>query len=172
MTDFAPYCPDQRGHVAPGVVVREAADVEAGTIAHLESRVRGTTSSVEAMAAAIADPSRLVVVAVAGETVVGWAKTHYWDRADGSAEVGHYLGGVTVEPRWRRRGLARALTSTRMQWIGQRAAVAWYFVNAQNLASIDLHRAWGFEEVARAGSFHGVLFSGGVGVLLRAACRP
>lgn len=171
MPDFAPYRPDVRGLVDPAVVIRAATDVEAGALAEFESRVRGTTNAVDAMVGAIADPLRLVVVALAGGTVVGWAKTHYWDRGDGPAEAGHYLCGVTVDPRWRRRGVARALTGARMRWIGQRASVAWYFVNARNLASIDLHRAWGFEEVARAGAFHGIAFSGGVGVLLRAECH-
>ena len=55
-----------------------------------------------------------------------------------------------------------------MSWIARRAPCAWYVVNAQNLASIDLHRAWNFEEVARSEMFHSARFSGGMGVLLRA----
>ncbi len=72
-----------------------------------------TTSSLER---AISDPERDVIVATMGGTVVGWAKTHYWDYSDGPAATGHYLGGVTVAPDFRRRGvlptLLRPLVST------------------------------------------------------------
>lgn len=46
--------------------------------------------------------------------------------------------------------------------------MAYYVVNATNLASIALHRRCGFLEIARAASFHTVGFNGGVGLLLRA----
>ncbi|WP_298461300.1 GNAT family N-acetyltransferase [uncultured Cellulomonas sp.] len=138
-------------------------------MAALEWRVRSTRMPVESLAAAVVDPERLVVVATSGEELVGWAKTHYWDWSDGPAGAGHYLGGVTVDTPWRRRGVAAALTEARMEWIGERADAAWYVVNGRNLASVALHRAWGFEEVARASRFHTVEFTGGVGILFRAA---
>lgn len=166
---FVPYQPHEHGNRDPAVTLRPAVAAEAATIVDLESRVRGSAQSREAMADAIADPLRLVVVAVADGEVVGWGKTHHWDWSDGPAEAGHYLGGVTVDPRCRRRGVATRLTAARMAWISERARTAWYVVNAQNRASIDLHRAWGFEEVARAEKFHTIRFSGGAGVLLRAA---
>ncbi|MCT9869637.1 GNAT family N-acetyltransferase [Paenarthrobacter aurescens] len=145
----------------------------------------GRTSSADAgrfaagISAAVADPARLVVVAEAsleataegGSAVVGWAKTHYWDYADGAAPAGHYLGGVTVRPDFRRRGLAVELTAVRLGWIWGRAEEAWYVVNACNEASLALHRKWGFREVARGAGFHTVTFDGGEGVLLSAA-RP
>ena len=131
------------------------------------------------ISAAVADPARLVVVAEAhddasaegGPGVVGWAKTHHWDYADGAAPAGHYLGGVAVRPEFRRRGLAVQLTDARLQWLWERAEFAWYVVNARNEASLALHRRWGFREVARRARFHTVAFDGGEGVLLSAA-RP
>ncbi|MCD4852387.1 GNAT family N-acetyltransferase [Arthrobacter sp. AK01] len=145
----------------------------------------GRTSSADAerfaagISAAVADPARLVVVAEAhddanaegGSGVVGWAKTHFWDYPDGLALAGHYLGGVTVRPDFRRRGLAAELTAVRLGWIWEQAEEAWYVVNARNEASLALHRKWGFREVARGGGFHTVTFDGGEGVLLMAA-RP
>ncbi|MDR6988510.1 ribosomal protein S18 acetylase RimI-like enzyme [Paenarthrobacter nitroguajacolicus] len=133
----------------------------------------------ESVRVAIADPARLVLVAETpgdngmdgGSAVVGWAKTHYWDYGDGQAPAGHYLGGVTVLPDFRRRGLATELTAGRLDWIWARAESAWYVVNARNEASLALHRAWGFREVARGPAFHTVTFDGGEGVLLTAA-RP
>ncbi|NQD86745.1 GNAT family N-acetyltransferase [Paenarthrobacter sp. CM16] len=131
------------------------------------------------MTAAIMDPVRLVLVAETqanvaadgGSGVVGWAKTHYWDHGDGPAPAGHYLGGVTVRPGFRRQGVAVELTRDRLQWVWERAESAWYVVNARNEASLALHARWGFREVARRPGFHTVRFDGGEGVLLQAA-RP
>ncbi|WP_309074154.1 GNAT family N-acetyltransferase [Paenarthrobacter sp.] len=131
------------------------------------------------LSAAVADHVRLVVVAEAqddanvggGAGVVGWAKTHHWDYDDGPALAGHYLGGVTVRPDFRRLGVAAELTAARMAWIWERADRAWFVVNVQNEASLALHRKWGFREVARGPRFHTVTFDGGEGVLLQAA-RP
>ncbi|WP_024818793.1 GNAT family N-acetyltransferase [Arthrobacter sp. 31Y] len=131
------------------------------------------------MSAAIFDPARLVLVVETqgsvtmecGSGVVGWAKTHNWDFPDGPAPSGHYLGGVTVLPEFRRRGVATKLTEARLRWIWERAERAWYVVNARNQASLVLHGKWGFREVARGPRFHTVKFDGGEGVLLSAA-RP
>ena len=74
------------------------------------------------MAAAMADPNRHVVVATVEGAVIGWGKTHYWDHDDGPALSGHYLGGVTVLPAWRRRGVGAALTDARLRWAGSSTA--------------------------------------------------
>jgi hypothetical protein len=59
------------------------------------------------------------------------------------------------------------LTDKRLRWIGERAREAWFFANARNQASIDLHRRFGFEEVSRSFSFPGLAFDGGEGILFR-----
>jgi hypothetical protein len=56
----------------------------------------------------------------------------------------------------------------RLAWIRRRATSAWFFANAQNAASIELHRAFAFVEVTRAFSFPHVTFTGNVGILYRA----
>ena len=155
----------------PGIL---AAELEAGrtSIAHADRFAASISAAVE-------DQARVVVVAEVqddanaggGADVVGWAKTHCWDYADGPALSGHYWGGVTVRPNFRRLGVASELTSARMAWIWERASHAWYVVNALNEASLALHRRWGFREVARGAGFHTVTFDGGEGVLLQAA-RP
>lgn len=63
-----------------------------------------------------------------------------------------------------------ALTAHRLDWVRGRAEVVYYFANARNGATIDLHRRLGFEEVTRDFAIPGVAFEGGVGVLFRA--RP
>jgi GNAT superfamily N-acetyltransferase len=82
--------------------------------------------------------------------------------------IGWYLSGVTVDPTFRRRGIGRELTRRRLAWIAERATEAFYFANSRNLASIDLHRPFGFEEICRPFQFPGATFSGGIGVLFRA----
>jgi len=117
---------------------------------------------------AIADPDRLVVVALAGGAVVGYAKTHRYPDADGPAPAGHYLGGIAVAPDARRLGAATLLTQARLDWIRGRTDTAFYFTNARNAASLALHARWGFVEVARGAAFRGVTFEGGTGILLSA----
>ncbi|SEJ18447.1 FR47-like protein [Arthrobacter sp. yr096] len=151
-----------------------AVDIAAG-----RADVGNTRGLAASMKAAVADAACLLLVAEmppgttadGAHAVVAWAKTHWWDFADGAAPAGHYLAGITVLPAFRRRGLASELTEARLQWIWERADDAWYVVNARNQASLALHWKWGFREVARGPGFHTVTFDGGEGVLLSAA-RP
>lgn len=121
--------------------------------------------------ACIDDPERRIVIAFAGERIIGWAKTHFYKEAAGPAPAGHYLGGVSIHPDYYRRGIGTALTIERIDWIWKRAEFAFYITNLRNIASQELHRALGFIEIARAENLHGLEFDGGVGVLCRAA-RP
>ena len=81
--------------------------------------------------------------------------------------AGFYLTGVTVLSGYRRAGLGRSFTVARLDWIRKRADEAWYFANADNRTSIQLHLEFGFEEVRRAQVIHGVTFDGGEGILFR-----
>lgn len=165
--DYAPVAVSRSSAEGVGIV-RLALPGDLGSIVRLQRAVGRAVSPPAAIEAAISDPARLVVVGEIDGCVAGWAKTHFWRRSDGDAPAGHYLGGVTVDPVFRRRGLGAALTEARLEWIWQRTSHAWYIVNAQNRASIALHERWDFEEVARGERFHATTFTGGVGVLLRA----
>lgn len=103
-----------------------------------------------------------------GQPIIAWAQANYLKASLDDAPDGHYLAGVTVAPQWRRRGVAGALTTRRLRWIGERADEAFFVVNPANRASLALHTRWGFEEVLRAPRLAGVSFSGGVGLLMRA----
>lgn len=175
MAAFAEFAPRRHGTPA-AVTVRVAAVDDLPAIERVQDAA-GQALLLDGIRAAILDGERQVLVAeVAGDEsgsdgladVVGWAKTHRHPWNDGGAPAGHYLGGVTVDPAWRRRGVATALTDVRMAWIAGRADRAFFVVNARNAASIALHERWGFREVARAASFHGVTFAGGEGLLLAA----
>lgn len=151
-----------------GPHVRPAGPADLEAIAAIEQDSGRGPLSPSAMAAAVADPDRHVVVATVDGAVIGWGKTHYWDHDDGPAPSGHYLGGVTVLSAWRRRGVGAALTEARLRWVWARAPQAWYVVNAENLASIELHRRWNFTVVARGPRFHATTFAGGLGLLMQA----
>jgi ribosomal protein S18 acetylase RimI-like enzyme len=114
-------------------------------------------------------------VAEAGGVVVGYGRAMlFLPAADGpadSAPPGYYLTGMFVRPDHRRMGVGTALTQARLAWISLHEDKAWYFANAGNLGSIELHRRLGFREVTRDFSFPGVTFDGGVGVLFRAVLR-
>ncbi len=96
----------------------------------------------------MSDPDRLVLVAEADGQLVGWAKTHFRDHADGPASAAHYLGGVTGAPRWRRQGTTASPKQERLDWIWARSHDACYVGNAENDASIEPHRRWRFARVA------------------------
>lgn len=177
MGQFAEYQPRGRRAGTPAEAL-VAVGVRAATTADLDAIARvqeaaGRVAHREAWRRAITDPERCVLVAEepGGGTVVGWAQTHHHTDPQDAAPAGHYLGGVTVDPQWRRRGVAVALTEARRRWVAERADEVFYVVNPSNRASIDLHHRWGFEEVLRADRLTGVPFTGGTGILMRAELR-
>ncbi len=112
--------------------------------------------------------SLLLAAEVAGE-VAAFGKCRYLapSRCEppDPAPEGWYLAGLIVDSRFRRRGIGRALTQARLRWAAGRTDRIYYVSNARNAASIALHAALGFEEVARGAAFHDITFEGGVGVL-------
>ncbi len=85
-----------------------------------------------------------------------------------AAPDGWYLLGLVVDPRFRRRGVGRRLTAERLRWLKGRTDRVWYFVNATNRASIDLHTGFGFGLRAENLEFPGVSFTDGAGLLFGA----
>jgi GNAT superfamily N-acetyltransferase len=104
-------------------IVRAALTDDLDSINLVQRAVGRAAYPPEAIEAVMNDPTRLLVVGVIDRCVAGWAKTHYWHRSEGDAPAGHYLGGVTVYPVFRRLGLGEALTEARLEWIWQRASV-------------------------------------------------
>jgi ribosomal protein S18 acetylase RimI-like enzyme len=114
---------------------------------------------------------RLVVVALVDRVIVAAGKTHHQPEPDAGAPAGHYLGGVSVHPDYRRRGIGLALTRTRVDSIWARSDTAYYFTDDDNTASIRMHARFGFTEIARLPSILGARATGESLVLFRAV-RP
>jgi uncharacterized protein YhfF/ribosomal protein S18 acetylase RimI-like enzyme len=123
----------------------------------------------------------LLWVAQWQEELLGFAKLRHFQwptdtpEADlrSQAPPGWYLDGVMVASRYRRLGVGKALSQARLNWLrSQPCDSVYYWVEAQNLASIDLHRAFGFVEISRDCVFPGRSFVGGQGILFKADLPP
>lgn len=102
-------------------------------------------------AADITDGPRQMFVAKVNGQVVGYGRV--LELAAGEAgpgtPAGCYLGGVLVDPAWRGRGVATALTRARLRWAFARTDTVFYVAGADNAASRHLHATLGFQEVKR-----------------------
>jgi len=175
VTRWAAHRPDDHGDRMPvDLAIRTAGPDDCPVIAALE-HIRGDVTLDEGerrCARQVDDPAVLLLVAEVGGRTVGFARAARFDPPEDPprdiAPAGWYLFGVVVEDRWRRHGIGRALTMARLDWIRERATEAWYFTNARNEVSLDLHADLGFEEITRSFTVPGTTFEGGVGVLCRA----
>ena len=99
----------------------------------------------------ITDELRQMFVAKANGQVVGYGRVIELatDEAGPGTPAGCYLGGVLVDPAWRGRGIAKALTRARLRWALARTDTVFYVASADNAASLHLHAALGFQEIKR-----------------------
>jgi GNAT superfamily N-acetyltransferase len=120
----------------------------------------------EQFAADVAGERRHAFVARANGSVVAYGRV--LELAAGESgpgtPAGYYLSGVLVDPAWRERGIATALTKARLEWAFTRASEVFYVTGAENAASLHLHAALGFQETMR---FPSERSSAGVHVLSR-----
>jgi ribosomal protein S18 acetylase RimI-like enzyme len=182
MSLFEPYRPrpdaDAGEPSLDGLVIRPATPSDTLALGAIEAQREGGTPRERAsklertIASCAATGEGLVLVATHAERPVGIAKVRLFhppeDAPANVAPAGWYLSGVIVAPRLRRRGIGMQLTSRRLDWIAQREPFAYYFANARNRVSIELHRPFGFVEITRDFTFPGATFEGGAGILYRA----
>ncbi|WP_162799122.1 GNAT family N-acetyltransferase [Nocardioides sp. 616] len=170
MPEFAPFGPST-GAPALQATVRCLAESDVRRVASLHAVREGVPleGAVATVSSWLADDRRLTLVAEHDQQVQGYASATFLDvhEGDGLGVTGWHLTGVVVNPAARRRGLGMQLTSARLDMIEERSETAWYFVNAENRASIALHTKYGFVEHARGPRICGVEFSGGTGILFR-----
>jgi ribosomal protein S18 acetylase RimI-like enzyme len=105
----------------------------------------------EQFAADITGERRQMFVAKANGEVVAYGRVLELaaEEAGPGTPAGYYLGGVLVDPAWRGRGIATALTRARLRWAFARADTVFYVTGAENTASLHLHGALGFQEIKR-----------------------
>jgi GNAT superfamily N-acetyltransferase len=181
VAEFAKYEPRDAGAEAGArarladLGVRPAERGDIARLAPIAAEREGT--SVEEAAASLArfldeatGGRALLLIAESAGAAVGFAKAAYFAPPPGSpantAPEGWYLSGVVVSPAVRRRGVGAALTAARLEWLAARdVSRVYYFANARNRTSIDLHAAFGFVEVTRDFTHPHAQFEGGVGVL-------
>ena len=108
----------------------------------------------EQFASDITDNRRQMFVAKVNGQVVAYSRVIELaaDEAGPGTPAGCYLSGVLVDPVWRRRGIATELTRARLRWAFGRTDKVFYVTGADNLASLHLHAALGFQEMRRFGS--------------------
>ena len=170
---FAEYDPAGARRDLPGpAVVRPAtADDLTACARLLVDRSGGLISAwVARLATDLDDPHKALFVVEVGD-VVGYGRASWFTAPHEAprdvAPSGYYLTGVLVDALWRRRGLAELLTRARLEWVWRRAPVCWYFANATNRPSLDLHAKLGFQVVTSDFWFPGVTFEGGKGLPCR-----
>ena len=88
------------------------------------------------------------------------------DEAGPGTPAGCYLSGVLVDPAWRRRGLATEPTRARLRWAFAHTDTVFYVTGADNIASLHLHAALGFQEMKQ---FRGERSAAGEDVLSQVA---
>jgi aminoglycoside 6'-N-acetyltransferase I len=128
----------------------------------------------EQFASDITDDSRQTFVATANGHVIAYGRVA--ELAAGEAApgtpAGCYLTGVLVDPAWRHRGVATALTRARLRWAFARTDEVFYVAGADNTASLHLHTALGFQEMKRFGSERSAAGVDVLSRLTRAAASP
>ena len=187
MNLFAEQAPKpERARPIPDLVVREALERDLEALGRIAAEREGgdpeshRTAFVTLLRDSVPAGDGRLLVAVMGDDVMGFGKVARFRHslnaeaglASDIAPEGWYLAGVVVSAEWRRRGVGDRLTASRLEWIARRATRAYYFVNARNTVSIDLHRRFGFIEVTRQFSFPGASFEGGKGILFEAELAP
>lgn len=178
MSEFAAHDPERkrlpRLSESEGLKIRPASEADLHELAEIAANREGGPAerwrrSFQRLLEEARAGRALVLAAALGARVIGFGKAAYFTPPAGSpsnvAPEGWYLSGLVVRPGDRDRGVGARLTASRLAWIAERGDRAYYFANARNQVTIDLHRALDFVEVTRDFSHPGARFEGGVGIL-------
>jgi ribosomal protein S18 acetylase RimI-like enzyme len=179
-TAFEPEASPRAGALAPPpelVVAEATAQDVAGCVALAALVADGTSDQWAALfGREIGRSDRYLAVARTGDELVAYGRTAWFEpdpeAPANAAPAGYYLIGLVVDPSWRRRGVASAVTQARLAWIAQRASEAWYFADLTNPVSIRLHERAGFEAVTEDFWFPTVTDGGGSHLLGRVQLPP
>jgi ribosomal protein S18 acetylase RimI-like enzyme len=158
-----------------GLKIREAEESDLAALAMIAAQREGTTQDVQRrlferqLSQQRGTGQFMILVADVQGKVVGFGKCDCFTPPENApanvAPKGWYLMGVIVIPTFRRRRVAYQLTKARLQWLAGHTSKAYYFANALNQVSIELHQKFGFVEVTRHFFFPNITFAGGTGIL-------
>lgn len=169
MTDFVPFDPSARSELADGATsirVATSADVE-GVAWVMHARGRDLATYRE-QSHPLIERLPVLVAAERDSELVGYSGAQLFVIEPGRGPE-WLFAGLTVVPAQRRRGVAARLLREVLEKVHRAAPAAPVFsvINAQNLASLRLHEAIGFEEIGGVATYARIDFTGGEGVLLR-----
>ena len=112
----------------------------------------------------------IIVAEYEGE-IIGFGRSIYYDlkkiQAPYPAPSGWYLMGVVVKPEFRRHGIGRRITEERLIRIFKNSTEAYFIVDSNNQASIQLHKELGFKKISEGEGFLKVKFDNGKGYLFK-----
>ena len=176
--EYSPNYPQKNKLPLPNLIVRLAEESDVLQLASLAfSRNGGSLEEYqlkfEKEISNIDDQAKnMLIVAEIHNKIIGFARAKYFTPPENSpkniAPEGWYLSGIIIHPDHRRMGIASQLTKKRLQWLSDKTPHVFYFANAKNTPSIDLHEKFGFHEITRDFIYPGVTFEGGIGILFRA----
>lgn len=165
---FEPYNP-QRKKQHLNVKIRAAAESDVKEIVNISiDREKGDFETISTnIKSQIADKNdSFILAASVNHRIVGFGKAKCFQGA--TLEFpGWYLSGLIVEPRYRHGNIGTLLTVDRLEKIKQLVAEAYYFANATNKVTIELHKKLGFKLIKEPFVFPEVSFSKSHGQLYR-----
>ena len=110
--------------------------------------LRSLSPTTAEMLAFLQNPANLFLVALEGDTPIGFAVSYVLDRVDGLQMMCLYE--VAVEPRWRRHGVGTKLVSYVVSWRRDHdISKLWVLTNRSNTAAILLYASLGGVESAQ-----------------------
>lgn len=136
-----------------GISVRAATNADLDGCARLIANESGGPQSEwrERFAAVLSDPNRRFLVALLEDVLVAYGQARFLSRGDSadfdSGPSGWFLSGVVVAPECRRRGIASRLTQARLDLLRETSQVVYYAAEPNNVATMGLHKQFGFDEV-------------------------
>ena len=110
-----------------------------------------------------------LIVAEYEQEIIGFGRSIYYDlektQVTYPAPSGWYLSGVVVKSKFRRRYIGYRIIKERLIRISENSNEAYFVVNSNNKASIELHKKIGFKKIDEGEGFLNIKFDGGNGYL-------